>query len=399
MLIKRRQFIQTGALASAGLLVPRLLKAMESPDAIQQGEKILVVLQFNGGNDGLNTIIPYRNDLYYAARPALGIARDKSLRLEDEAGIHPALPFFKTLYDRGELAILNSVGYPQPDRSHFRSMDIWQTASRADEYLQTGWLGRWLDQQCATCDHATQVLELDDVLSLAMKGGTHNGIAVKDPARLYQASRNNLYADLVQAHHADHEAQTADYLYQTLAGTLSNAAYIFNNSKVHATTATYPATALGKDLKTIASLIFSAINTRVYYVSIGSFDTHVAQGQRQAKLFEEINDAVEAFVSDLKQQNRFQDVLLVSFSEFGRRVAQNASGGTDHGTANNMFFIGGGLKRRGMLNALPDLANLNEGDLIHQVDFRQVYATILGKWLETPATTVLNGQFPMLDFL
>lgn len=399
MLIKRRQFLQTGALASAGLMVPRLLKAMEGPNAVRLGAKSLVVMQLNGGNDGLNTIIPYRNDLYYAARPGLGIARDKSLRLEDEAGIHPALPFFKTLYDRGELAILNSVGYPQPDRSHFRSMDIWQTASRADEYLQTGWLGRWLDQQCTDCDHATQVLELDDVLSLAMKGSGHNGIAVKDPARLYQASRNSFYNDLLQAHRADHEAQTADYLYQTLAGTLSNAAYIFNSSKAHATTTVYPATALGKDLKTIASLIFSDINTRVYYVSVGSFDTHVAQGQRQANLFEEINDAVEAFVSDLKKQNRFQDVLLVSFSEFGRRVAQNASGGTDHGTANNMFFVGGGLRRKGLLNALPDLANLNEGDLIHQVDFRQVYATILEKWLETPATPVLNGQFQMLDFL
>jgi uncharacterized protein (DUF1501 family) len=399
MLIRRRTFLQTGTLASASLLLPRFLKAMETPGSGIAGNKVLVVLQLSGGNDGLNTIIPYRNDLYYAARPRLGITRDQSLRLTDEAGIHPALPFFKTLYDEGNLAILNSVGYPNPDRSHFRSMDIWQSASNSDEYLHTGWLGRWLDEQCKTCEHPTQVLELDDVLSLAMKGADRNGIAVKDPARLYQASRNDLYSDLLKGHELEHASHTADYLYKTLASTLSSADYIFKNSKQNATTYSYPVTELGKNLKTIASLIYSEINTQVYYVSVGSFDTHVAQDQRQKKLFEEINEAVQAFVADLKKNNRFKDVLLVSFSEFGRRVAQNASGGTDHGTANNMFFISGGLQQKGMLNALPDLTNLQEGDLVHQVDFRQVYATLLGKWLKTPASAILGSSFPMMNFL
>jgi len=163
--------------------------------------------------------------------------------------------------------------------------------------------------------------------------------------------------------------------------------------------AAYPATELGKNLRTISSLILSEINTRVYYVSVGSFDTHIAQDMQQKRLFGEINDALQAFVADLKMNNRFNDVLVVSFSEFGRRVAQNASGGTDHGTANNMFFIGGGLARKGLLNPLPDLGDLDAGDLIHKVDFRQVYATLLGKWLKAPDVNILGGSFPVIDFL
>lgn len=399
MLIKRRTFLQAGSMATAATMVPRFLKAMEGPSKIPAGQKILVVLQLSGGNDGLNTIIPYRNDLYYKARPRLGISREHSLRLTDDAGIHPALPYFKTLHDEGSLAILNSVGYPNPDRSHFRSMDIWQTASRSDEYLNSGWLGRWLDQECKTCDHPTQALEIDDMLSLVLKGKEQNGIAVKDPLRLYRSSRLPLFADIAKNHRQAHTADTADYLYKTLSATLSSADYIFRNSQLNKSAAAYPATELGKNLRTISSLILSEINTRVYYVSVGSFDTHIAQDMQQKRLFGEINDAVQAFVADLKMNNRFNDVLVVSFSEFGRRVAQNASGGTDHGTANNMFFIGGGLARKGLLNPLPDLGDLDAGDLIHKVDFRQVYATLLGNWLKAPDVNILGGSFPVIDFL
>ncbi|ULQ51196.1 DUF1501 domain-containing protein [Flavihumibacter fluvii] len=399
MLIKRRTFLQTGSLATASMMVPRFLKAMERPGSLPATQKILVVLQLSGGNDGLNTVIPYRNDVYYRERPRLGITRRNCLPLNDDAGIHPSLPFFKTLHDEGYLSIMNSVGYPDPDRSHFRSMDIWQTASKSNEYLYTGWLGRWLDQQCKDCDHPTQALELDDMLSLALKGNEQNGIAFKDPGRLFQSSRNPLYADVVKAHERAHASQTADYLYKTLAGSLSSADYIYRNSKLNRSVVTYPSTELGRNLRNISSLILSGINTRVYYVSVGSFDTHVAQDMQQRRLFSEINDAVQSFVTDLKKNNRFKDVLLVSFSEFGRRVAQNASGGTDHGTANNMFFIGGGLSRKGILNALPDLTRLDDGDLLYQVDFRQVYATLLDKWLDAPAAGILGGSFQPMDFL
>ncbi|ULQ55084.1 DUF1501 domain-containing protein [Flavihumibacter rivuli] len=397
MLIKRREFIKAGSMASTSLFVPAFLKAMPVEKPFPAGEKVLVVLQLSGGNDGLNTVIPYRNDLYYAARPKLGIRMKDSLRLNDEAGIHPALPAFSEFYANGEMAILNSVGYPNPDRSHFRSMDIWHTASDSKTYLDTGWLGRYLDAQCKGCDHPTQVLELDDVLSLALKGKQLNGLAMKDPARLYQTARNPFYEALVEDHH--HHEPVADYLYKTLADTLSSADYIFKASKEKSSSASYPATALGKSLKTISSLINSGINTRVYYVSHGSFDTHIAQDAQQRRLFTEMNDAVAAFIKDLKAYGRFKDVLLVTFSEFGRRVAQNASGGTDHGTANTMFVIGGGLKQKGMINDLPNLADLDDGDLKYSVDFRQVYATLLDKWLSHPSKEVLGASFKPLQFI
>jgi uncharacterized protein (DUF1501 family) len=184
-----------------------------------------------------------------------------------------------------------------------------------------------------------------------------------------------------------------------MSSTLSSAGYIFEQSKLHPTGEAYPNTELGKSLKTISSLILSDINTKVYYVSLGSFDTHVNQEDRQKKLFTELNDAVAAFCKDLKKNNRFQDVLMMTFSEFGRRVSQNASGGTDHGTANNMFLIGGGLKQKGILNVLPDLNDLSEGDLKFSLDFKNVYATVLNKWLNVDDSSILGKQFEYLNFI
>ena len=389
-------------MAAAGtMLIPQFLQAIGQPQvaAVPPGVKVLVVLQLSGGNDGLNTVIPVRNDIYYRSRPRLGIAKDKALPLTDEAGIHPALTQFKQCYDNGELAILNSVGYPNPDRSHFRSMDIWHSASPSNQYWNTGWLGRYLDAACnGNCAHATQALEIDDVLSLALKGEQQKGMALQDPARLYNTSQSKMYRSLI-ADNTHHDEPVADYLYKTLGNTINNADYIFKASKASASTAEYPNSELAKSLKTIASLVFSDINTKVYYVSLGSFDTHVNQEGQQNRLFTELNSAVGAFVSDLKAQGRFDDVLLCTFSEFGRRVAQNASGGTDHGTANNMFFIGGGLKRKGFLNAMPTLTNLENGDLIHQVDFKNVYATLLNKWLDADAEAILQTPVKALDFI
>ncbi len=397
MLFKRREFLQIGSLATASMMLPKFLKAFDGKVIAPPGNKVLVVLQFSGGNDGLNTVIPVRNDIYYKSRPKLGIEKDKALSLTEEAGINPALTAFKDLYDDGSLGILNSVGYPNPDRSHFRSMDIWQSASDSNKYISTGWLGRYLDAQCSGCAKPTQALEVDDVLSLALKGETNKGLAVKDPKRLYNTSHEKYFKDINAAHHPEEE--TVDYLYKTLSETLSSADYIFEQSKLHPSTKNYPATVTGKNLKTIASLIMSDINTKVYYLSLGSFDTHVNQENQQKRLFTELNDAISAFVKDLKDNNRFQDVMLMTFSEFGRRVSQNASGGTDHGTANNMFFIGGGLKQKGIINALPDLSDLNEGDLKHTVDFKNVYATMLHKWLGADDKEILGKQYEYMDFI
>jgi uncharacterized protein (DUF1501 family) len=399
MYLKRRNFIQLGSLATGSILIPDFLKAFEKPYAVPSGNKVVVIIQLSGGNDGLNTVIPVRNDIYYKQRPRLGIKKEMALSISDEAGLHPSLTAFRELNDNGHLGIVNCVGYPNPDRSHFRSMDIWHSASGSREYLDTGWLGRYLDAQCKPGDRPTKAMEIDDVLSLALKGEQMKGLAFRDPRRLYGSSQEKYFKDISNAHKSSSEASPVDYLYKTMAETLSSADYIYQQSKLHPTSKTYPSTALGQNLKTIASLIFSEINTKVYYVSLGSFDTHFGQEAQQKRLFTELNDAVKAFTDDLKKNNRFDDVLLFTFSEFGRRVSQNASGGTDHGTANNMFFIGGGLKQKGLINTLPDLSDLQDGDLKYKVDFRDVYATVLHKWLDADDATIIGKKANYLSFI
>ena len=198
--------------------------------------KLVVVLQMSGGNDGLNTVIPVRNDIYQKSRPLLGIAKNEALMLNDEAALHPSLTAFKNLYDDGSLGILNSVGYPEPDRSHFRSMDIWQTGSASNQFITTGWLGRYLDEQCAQCNKPTQAMEIDDILSLALKGANEKGIAFKDPRRLYNTSHENYFKQLAAQHHAEEHEKPVDYLYKTMAETLSSADYIYEQSRLHPTT-------------------------------------------------------------------------------------------------------------------------------------------------------------------
>jgi uncharacterized protein (DUF1501 family) len=399
MLINRRKFLQLGGLATGSSMLPKFLKAFERNNGGMGGNKVLVVLQLSGGNDGLNTVIPVRNDIYYRERPGISIAKDRALLLQEESGLHPALTHLKTLYDEGNLAILQNVGYPNPDRSHFRSMDIWQSASNSNEYLNSGWLGRYLDAQCVNCSRPTQILEMDDMLSLALSGNQMKGLALRDPKRLYETSRDPFFRDLLEAGSHVDTGDPDSYLYKVMAETVSSADYIFEQSKQHVVTTTYPDTEIGKNFKTIASLIASEINTRVYYVSLGSFDTHAGQQAKQEKLFSELNDALKPFTDDLKSNHRFEDTLIMSFSEFGRRVGENGSGGTDHGTANNMFLISGGLKNKGMLNETPDLSRLDDGDLEMQLDFKRVYATVLNKWLQADDHLILGKQYDYLNFI
>jgi uncharacterized protein (DUF1501 family) len=217
---------------------------------------------------------------------------------------------------------------------------------------------------------------------------------------LYNTSNEAYFRDLMHAHAPQQdEHHNVDYLYKTMAETISSASYIQQQFKTYRSTESYPNSALGRNMKVIAELIMSDINTKVYYVSHGSFDTHVGQQGQQERLFSQLDEAVSVFVKDLKKNNRFQDVVVMTFSEFGRRVGQNASGGTDHGTANNMFLIGGGLQRKGLLNEGPDLTNLLEGDLQYKVDFKSVYATLLNKWLAADDKDILKQQYAYLDFI
>ncbi len=399
--MERRDFLRNTALASGALLVPTFLKPLEALAKSElTGYKNLVIIQLSGGNDGLNTIVPYGNDIYYQKRNTIAVNQTDIIKLNDMQGLNPNLSALKDIYDQGLMSIINSVGYPNPDRSHFRSMDIWQTGSEPDQFLTTGWIGRYLDSNCQSCKNPYTAIEVDDTLSLAMKGAKMKGIAVQDPNKLYQTTREPFFKDLVHDHgDANLNEDNLGYLYKTMIETYSSADYIQNTSKTYTVTAEYPATAFGNQLKTVSKFINSALQTRVYYVSLSGFDTHVGQQNQQGRQLKIYGDAVAAFVKDLKQTGKLDDTLVMTFSEFGRRVEQNASNGTDHGTANNILIYGGNLKKAGFYNEAPDLTQLDNGDLKYQIDFRDVYATLLDKWLDINNSQVLTKNFKGLTFV
>ncbi len=399
--MKRREFLSRSALITAGtMFIPNFLKAFEQQQLYSRmlTNKKLVIIQFSGGNDGLNTVVPYQNDIYYKLRPTLGIKKTEVLTLNDELGLNPAMTGLKKLYDEGLVSIINSVGYPNPDRSHFRSMDIWQTASDSDQYLTSGWVGRYLDAQCSGSCVPYDAIEVDDTLSLALKGENVKGLAVQNPQKLYQLTRKKVFTEISENHPESHQ-DNVTYLYKTLSETISSAGYIYDKSKIYKTKATYPNSEVGTKLKTVAELILSEVETNVFYVSFSGFDTHIAQAAKQPKLLKDYADAIEVFTEDLKQNDKLNDTLIMTFSEFGRRVAQNGSGGTDHGTANNLFLIGGKLQKSGFYNNAPQLTNLDEGDLKYEIDFRCIYATLLKKWLSIDESQILGKKFDTLSFL
>lgn len=402
----RRAFIKKSAFATiGGMMIPNFLKAFEMQQLGQSQitDKILVVIQLSGGNDGLNTIVPYRNDIYYKSRPSIAIQSEKVLKLNDEVGLNPAMESLRALYDNGQMSIINNVGYPNPDRSHFRSMDIWQTASESTEYLNTGWIGRYLDANCAGNCVPYQALEIDDTLSLSMKGEKVKALSVQDPEKLYKQVSGNFINKVAQNTPAQGHDNLA-YLYKTLAETASSAEFLHSKrsaaqTKIFRSTNQYPQGELGQRLKTISELIISGMPTNIYYVSISGFDTHFNQVNQQERLLKNYAESVNAFVNDLKRNDKFRDVAIMTFSEFGRRVKQNASGGTDHGTANNVFLMSENLKRPKVLNEAPNLTDLDEGDLKFSVDFRQIYASLLKDWLKTESKAILGKNFQSLSLL
>ncbi len=370
-------------------MLPGFLKPLENL-GLTSSQKNLVVIQFSGGNDWLNTIVPFNNDLYFKKRPRIGLQADKVTLLEKDLALNNALLPLKEIYDGGEMSIVNSVGYPNPDRSHFRSMDIWHTASDSTEYLQTGWLGRYLD---TACKFSYEAIEVDNYLSLALKGKKLNGLAVKNINQLYKEVKTPYFNDLVSV--TKDEVLNEDnqgYLYKTLIETQSSVDYVYEKNKIITNTATYPDTEIGKQLKNIAGFISSEVATKVYYVSLTGFDTHVGQVDKQNKLLQQYAEAVNAFIKNLKELNKWDDTLVFTFSEFGRRVEDNASSGTDHGTAGNVLLFGKNLKKKGIVNPSPDLTNLDNGDLKFNVDFRSIYKDILQNWLQTDANKIVSAN-------
>ncbi len=402
--MKRREFLRTSALTTVGTLwIPAFVKALEGNILLKTtgGNKSLIVIQLGGGNDGLNTFVPFRNDIYYRERPRLAINSTEVIKLNDEIGLSPALSALQSIYEEGYMTLINSVGYPNPDRSHFRSMDIWQSASDSSEYLNTGWLGRYLDASCdGNCDTGHQAIEIDDTLSLAMKGENIKGMAMQDAQKLYRTTQSKELQYLAkQAHHHEHEHSPASYLYKTLAQTVSSAEYIQERTKTSKSKVDYPQNGFGKKLKTISEFVQADLQTSVYYASLSGFDTHVNQKSTQERLLKVYAKSIQTLVTDLKKAGKLDDVVILTFSEFGRRVKQNGSNGTDHGTANNVWVIGGGLKKAGIFNESANLGDLDDGDLKYKVDFRSIYATLLNKHFGADDAQILGKKFDKLAFI
>lgn len=365
--MNRRNFLTlTGTFTGGMLVLPSFLHAFGAQDNLIIGEQCLVFIQLNGGNDGLNTFIPYEDPLYYDFRTKIALNKDVVVGKNKGMAFHPALKDFAQMQQNGDLTVIQNVGYPEPVRSHFRSQEIWQTAADSNKYINEGWLGRYLDLQCH--DHQpTAGINLDSIDNLALKGMEPNTITVKDPDRFKVKSNkeNEKLSDNPQL----------DFVRKIANSVVEGSDDIQNALKQSKTEISYPKTGLSKNLEWIARLVKGNLNSKVYYTSLGGFDTHDNQLSLHERKLTELNDALFSFYNDLKQAQLLQNVTIVVFSEFGRRVKDNGSG-TDHGTAAPMFIIGGNNKGT-ILGSNPNLADLDNGDLKHQIDFRSVYASLL----------------------
>jgi len=368
--MNRKNFIQLTASAASGFLVlPRFLTAKDllNFESDATNENRLVFIQLNGGNDGLNTFIPYDNPLYYSNRPKIGVAKEDSINPIDGMAFHPALKDLAKISQEGNLTVVQNVGYPNPNRSHFRSQEIWQTASDSNQYVDYGWLGRYLDIQCT--DGTLPSVNLGSIDNLALKASMANGITLRDLNR----SKNQSLIDHERKLTDNPQLDFVRKIQQASIEGMNEINVAFQKAKKF--TEPYANNPLSKNLESIAKLIKGNLGSKVYYTSLSGFDTHTNQVQQHKKQLTIVNDAVYSFYTDLKVNQLLDRVTLVIFSEFGRRVHENGSG-TDHGAAGPMFIIGG--KNKGnVLGKNPDLTNLLKGDLMYDIDFRSVYASLL----------------------
>lgn len=418
MTTSRRRFLAgiSAATAASGFvslspLAPRFLAesaawGAELSGAGQSGEKILVVVQLSGGNDGLNTVIPFRDDRYRANRPSLAQNAATLVKVNADLGLHTSLKGFGKLLDAKQLAIVQGVGYPNPNRSHFESMDIWHSCftdkpgTKVDR--STGWLGRSLDQRKAAGQHDSALaLHLgQEVQPLALAGHTVQCPSIRsfDQFRLDTAG-NESRRQLIES--SLRPARTVDndllkFISATSTSALEVSRRIESAAEKYQTTVKYPQSGLAEKMKQIAQLIDAGLTTRIYYVALDGFDTHSDQAGAHAALLEQLGGALAAFVDDLSAHGHADRVATLVFSEFGRRVKENASRGTDHGAAAPAFVVGTQVQA-GILGMQPDLSDLDDGDLKFHTDFRCLYAALLQSWLGWPAETSLGETFKPYD--
>jgi uncharacterized protein (DUF1501 family) len=398
--ITRRRFLTAsgvvaGAALAAGGTAYGLREILATAGQRDPGSKTLVLVTLYGGNDGLNSVIPYADPAYAAARPQLAYAPDQVLRLDDAFGLNPAMTGLHRLYGAKRLAIVRGVGYPRPDRSHFRSMDIWQTG-RPDRPGTTGWLGRWLD---AAGGDPRLAVSFEPVLPPLLAGATSAGATVPGGAvSLPKAVTTDLLRQLGAASTGESPAQArAAACFADLVRVQDLMADVASNVDDIEDAADQPATATGgaappldTQLALVARCVEAGAATRVYSVSLGGFDLHADEKTAQESQLAKLDKPLTAFADRMAKTAAGREVVVAVYSEFGRRVRANASDGTDHGTASSMFLLGTGVKG-GLYGVPPSLTDLDDGDLKHTTDFRDVYAMLLGDVLDGEPEKLLNG--------
>lgn len=397
--INRRQFHALGLTAMTAT-VPAFLHKTGTALAGERrrNDRVLVVIQLGGGNDGLNTLVPFADDRYYRARPRIAVDARSVHRLNGQLGFHPEMVELHRLYQDGALAVVTNVGYPNPNRSHFRSTDIWETASPADRLWRSGWLGRYFDQACTDVLGGPLGVRIGEQPSLAFAGERLRAATFANPRMLDNPATGTAATALERINQTEPTGIAAlDFIQRTGNESLALSRELRRAVRDVRPRVEYPPFALCQALRLVCQMITAGVPTKVYYVTHGGFDTHAAQTQRQAYLLQELSQAVALFHADLRAQGQLDRVLGFTFSEFGRRVAENQNAGTDHGAASVMFAFGGKV-RGGIHGTAPDLGQLDTlGDLVHRVDFRQVYAGVLKDWLEADPDRVLQGRFEPLS--
>jgi uncharacterized protein (DUF1501 family) len=382
-------------------LVQSTLAATPAPE---KDRSILVLVQLAGGNDGLNTLIPFEDADYYRLRPTLGIAKDKVLRTSDTLGLHPSCSSLHKLFQAGKLAIVQNVGYPNPNRSHFRSTEIWETASASDEFAATGWIGRFLDNACAgmpaDSHDPVAVHVTNGVPQSFMSAATHPtfGLVPGGGSRRDNEETRKLLETMASRPPAAQENANTTFLKQTLMDTLVTERKVQRILGEYRPGAAYPGSGLAASLRNVAALIAARLPTRVYFVTLSGFDTHSGRLAQHANLLTQLSDALAAFQRDLEAHKLDNQVTTMTFSEFGRRPSENESRGTDHGTAAPLFVMGSKVKG-GLHGTPPSLKLERNQDLVFTTDFRSVYATVVDRWLGCPPESVVAPGFEPLAFL
>jgi uncharacterized protein (DUF1501 family) len=416
-MLRRREFLGMGTaglsyVSLAGGMPGLFARVAEASARSDANDHALVVIELDGGNDGLNTVIPFEDALYYRNRRTLGIPKKEVIRLGDRFGLHPRMKALGELFREGRVAVVQGVGYPDPDRSHFRSMEIWHTASTDPTVPEAGWLGRYLDALqplsspppsdpfpggLALTDSLPQALQAQRVMVPVVAQLDNVGEANEAQAALLRklsTGPSGLGAGVTSAPGpAAFLRRQADTLYRT-ADRLKAA--VEKAQPVPAIE--YPEGDLGGQLRRAAQILGAGLGVRVLFVSQDGFDTHSNQAEGHGNLLEALSRSLDAFHRDLTARKLADRVVVMVFSEFGRRVDENASLGTDHGAASCMFLVGDKVKG-GLAGQYPSLATLGDGDLIYNTDFRSVYATLLDRWLGCPPETVLGKPMPMLDLI